>query len=101
MFVLAHPHVFLSVRPDERITRDVNLERVQSRSGRSLEVHPNSSDGRISHVGELVRRDEDSVQLVVSDKDVPARFAVLFERKRLVSISEDEQSAEREEGSSP
>lgn len=75
------PHIFLSVGPDKRITHDVDLERVQARSGRRLERHAHGPDlAARAHVGELIGRDKDSVQLVVADENVPTRFPVLFVR---------------------
>jgi hypothetical protein len=103
-----HPHVLLSIGSDERITHDVDLEGVETGTGRSLESHANGASLTLADVGEAVRSDEDTVELVIADKDVPGRLAVLCANERVSQTPRREKrkeyepwgSAERERGES-
>lgn len=73
-----HPHVLLRIGTDKRIAHRIHLEGVKSRTRRRLERHANSANLLRAHVGELLGRDKDAVELVVADEDGPGGFPVLF-----------------------
>lgn len=55
------------------------LESVETGSRRRLERNPDRTDVIDSHVGKLLRRDEDSIEFVISDENVPCRFTILLD----------------------